>query len=121
MDTPKPAVAVAVAILKALPVHVSGEAPKTTPDSYVRVSRVGGVMTNLVTDRAVILVECFANRGVDAEALANQARGLLTASRGKVHAGAFVRWYTETQGPVDFPDDNKSRYQFMGDLLVGTQ
>lgn len=121
MDTPKPAVAVAVAILKALPVPVASKAPLVTPVSYVRVSRVGGGMTNLVTDRAALLVECFADDGVAAEALANQARGLLTQARGHVHANAFVRWYTETQGPVDFPDGEKSRYQFMGDLLVGTQ
>ena len=121
MDTPKPAMAAAVTILKGLPVHVGTGAPKTTPAQYVRVSRVGGGMSNIVTDRATILVECFADNGVAAETLANQARGLLFQSRGKVFAGCFIRWYTETQGPVDFPDEEKARYQFMGDLLVGTQ
>lgn len=126
MDTPKPAMAAAVTILKGLPVPVATEVRKESPTQqnppqYVRVSRVGGGMSNLVTDRATILVECFADNGVAAETLANQARGLLFQSRGKVFAGCFIRWYTETQGPVDFPDEGKARYQFMGDLLVGTQ
>lgn len=121
MDTPKPGMTAAVAILKQLNVPVSSRAPKTTPSQYVRVSRAGGGMPNMVTDRVRVLVECFADDEVAAEKLCNDARGFLFRSRAGVFGGCFIRGYKETDGPVYFPDENKERYQFVGELLVGTQ
>ena len=120
IDHPKSAMSAVVACLHALNVPVSPEVRDRQPQ-YVRVSRTGGGMTNMVTDRAIVLVECWATTNLDAETLANNARFLLGNASGKTFAGVFVRWCKEVSGPVDFPDVTGSRYQFQIELLASTQ
>jgi hypothetical protein len=123
MDIPKSAVGAAIAILQPTNANPATKAPKLFTSPFIRVSRAGGGMQNMVTDGATLLVECYAPDGVAAETLANHARALLTDSRSNVFAGAFIRWWEETSGPVDFPDPGTewSRYQFLGRLDVATQ
>jgi hypothetical protein len=120
---PKSAVGAALAILAPTNAKPATKAPKQYTTSFIRLSRVGGGMENMVTDGANLLVECFAPDGVQAETLANHARALFAASVTGVFAGAYIRWWEETSGPVDFhdPDTEWSRYQFTGRLSVSTQ
>lgn len=115
------AIAACIQILEAdVNVPVATKAPKTTPAAYVRVSRLGGGLENKVTDRAWLLIECWAQGGVAAEQLSNTCREALAKSIGKTYNGTFIRHWQETGGPVDFDDDESemSRYQFHGSLHV---
>lgn len=102
------------------PLDASTKAPDQRPTQYVRVSRVGGGMINPVTDKARVLVECWAESTVNAETLANDARYLLCNAGGKSFAGVFIRWCSEVSGPVDFPDTVGPRFQFIVELLAAT-
>lgn len=123
MDVPKSAVGAAIAILQPTNANPATKAPKSYVTPFIRLSRAGGGMQNMITDGAALLVECYAPEGVAAENLANSARALFVDARGKTYGGAFIRWWEETSGPVDFPDPGTewSRYQFMGRLDVSTQ
>jgi hypothetical protein len=134
---PKPAVALAISVLKAglstagfsgVFVGTRTPGPRTghtaLPKRFVRVTRTGGGMLNRVTDNARLLIECWSDDGVDAEALANAARAVLVASRGTKTAYGFVRGTGEVDdGPVDYPDplvESHERYQFQVSLHVST-
>jgi len=136
---PKPALSAAIALLRdGLADHgwpdifvgstKPGEAQgfAVYPDQFVKVTRSGGGMNNLVTDRALLLVECWSVDSVEAENLANTCRALLRAApyQGQPFAGAYIRGWDEAgDGPVDFPDPSlasHNRWQFLGGLLVST-
>lgn len=134
---PKPAVAIAISVLNAglagagfEGVFVGSRTPgprtghTSLPKRFVRVTRTGGGMLNRVTDNARLLIECWSDDGVDAEALANAARAVLVASHGAKTSMGFVRGGSEVDnGPVDYPDpliESHERYQFQVSLLVST-
>lgn len=136
---PKPALAAAVAMLRegledlGWPgIYVAnvkpGEADGSDvyPDRFVKVTRTGGGMNNMVTDRALLLVECWSVDSTEAENLANACRALfrVSALRQQQFAGAWIRGWDEAgDGPVDFPDPSLAshdRWQFLGGLLVST-
>lgn len=136
---PRPALAAAIQILvEGLPVlgfsdvFISSSKPgsdqgyDTYPSRFVKVTRTGGGMNNLVTDRALLLTECWSVDSTEAENLANACRALYSASalRSQRFAGATIRgWDDAGDGPVDFPDPtiaSHDRWQFLGGLLVST-
>lgn len=99
-------------------------AGQSLPDRFIRVTRTGGGMLNLVTDRAALLVECYTALG-DGERLANTGIGVLARAAGQQtrYAGAFIRGIGAIYGPTDFPDPlvpSHDRYQFTCDLYVST-
>lgn len=134
---PKPSVAAVIAVLiDQLPDQGYGDAyvsskkpgPRTghtsLPSRFIRVTRAGGGMINLVTDNARILVECWSDSD-DAEKFANAARAVITASAGGRYAGGFIRGVDNEydDGPVDFPDPlvtSHDRQQFTIGVLVST-
>ena len=123
--TAKPALAAAVAILTPVfaPVLVSARMPLVRPAQFVRVDRVGGRMSNMITDSARILVECWAPDVPTAETMCNTARAALLNAFGKTWAGVFVREWADEQGPVSFDDPavtDQRRWQFHGDLRCST-
>lgn len=118
---PQSVMACCVQILDSLNASPVAPPESNPPDEYVRCSRVGGGMSNAVTDTARILIECWARTNERAEQLANEARYLLLSSTGSTHAGVFVRWCREVSGPVDFPDVTGPRYQFVVELLAATR
>lgn len=136
---PKPALSVAIELLRqGLPVldfddvFISSSKPgsdqgyDTYPDRFIKVTRTGGGMNNKVTDRALLLTECWSVDSTEAESLANACRALYNAAalRSQRFAGAYVRGWDEAgDGPVDFPDPtiaSHDRWQFLGGLLVST-
>jgi hypothetical protein len=123
---PQPAVLTAIRILEEAfdPVRVSSQMPRTRPPMFVRVTRIGGGQTNPVTDIARILVECWGPGIASAESMANTARAALRNAAGITFGTAYVRSFSNEQGPVDFPDPDvpdMTRFQFFGDLNLSTK
>lgn len=127
-----PAVTVAIALLEAKlsalqtdPVLISDTYPVSDPDRMVRVDRLHGAMTNMVTDAPFMLFECWVktkpgsyNGATEAEVLANHVRAVLADARSETYAGAFVRYWTDA-GVNAHPDPSKpgmSRWQVIGTL-----
>lgn len=109
-----------VAFLKAqfterdIATRVGTKLPKahTAADSFVRVSRSGGVSRDIVTDSPMILVECFGPDTVTASDTAKVTRALMLA------AARLSDEVTRVQdsGGVAFlpdPDTGQPRYQFV--------
>lgn len=96
--------------------------PKEVPGTYVRVVRLGGSERNIVTDSALIGVNCYSVKRGKAAALANSARVALRGACGTVVNGAAIRFWREVSGPVNYPqpDVKRVRYQFTGELRLAT-
>jgi hypothetical protein len=127
--TPKPALLAAITVLDEAfgeYAFVSAKLPaRQHPDRFVRVSRTGGVLDNIATDGARILVECYARDVGQVEAMCNTARTALRNAGGTTVVSGdvemFVRFWQETSGPSDFPNPeivDFERWQFTGELLV---
>lgn len=94
---------------------VATRVPTTMPAQMVRVSRAGGAARDLVTDSALLLVECWAESSVAASELARLCRAhLLAAAR----ASNLVTKVVDVSGTVSLPDPatNNPRYQFTVEL-----
>jgi hypothetical protein len=125
IPVPKPAVLTAITILAAaVDVDVSSDMPVHRPESFIRVSRIGGGMTK-ATDSARILVEVFGVTTAVVEDLCNQCRAALRNASGTTvdigTANAFIRSWDNEQGPVELQHPqvlDRERWQFHGDLLV---
>lgn len=85
------------------------EIPNPRPAKFVRVLRVGGTRSNLVTDGATVTIECWAATYADAQDLAQLCRGLLHAMTGTVQHGAAVYHVEEFSGPADLPDPDSNQ------------
>jgi hypothetical protein len=122
--TPKPAVLAAITVLAAAidDVDISSDMPVHRPDSFIRVSRIGGRMPDPATDNARILVEVFGVTTAVVEDLCNQARAALrNAASTTVLSDVFIRSWDNEQGPVELQHPqvlDRERWQFHGDLLV---
>ncbi|QIS16497.1 hypothetical protein [Nocardia arthritidis] len=107
-----PAVSVIVTYLAPkISVPIMNHAPANRPDSFVRVTRVGGVKKNIVTDGPMLTFECW--HPVSAEALSMQILDLLEnapgeavdylGDDGKPHK-AWLAFYEEVGAPTQHPD-----------------
>lgn len=127
--TAKPAVLAAITVLSEAfgdYAFVSAKLPAhNRPDRFVKVSRVGGEISNIATDSARILVECYAKDVGQVEAMCNTARAALSNAGGTTvtadEQSMFVRCWDETSGPTDYPNPEViefERWQFTGELLI---
>ncbi|BDB58987.1 hypothetical protein RDE2_07810 [Rhodococcus sp. RDE2] len=123
--TPAPALATVVKLLTPLlaPVPVTTRMPKTRPPSIVRVDRAGGVMANKVTDRPVLIFECWAPDEPAAEQLADRVRALLKAHRfSSVDGVRLLGWEEAGCAHFDDPDvTTQSRWQITGTLGIAAR
>lgn len=83
------------------PVHAT--VPAARPARMVRVYRVGGIRRDVVSDSALVTVECWGESDQDAHALAAEARAHLGELRGPV-GSTVVQRTAEAGGPVSVPD-----------------
>lgn len=123
---PRRAVPVALAILKAATPDIPGydKIPEPRPAKFYVVSRAGGHQPNQKMDAPRILVECWAEDSDQAEDMTTDARQAFRNATGKHFGEAFIYYWDNEQGPVDFDDPdikNRSRCQFFGDLYISTQ
>lgn len=88
--------------------------PNPRPDTFVTVTRGGGVVTSIVSDAPTLLFECWAKAPEDAHDLAQLCRGLIFALRGTSQSGVAIYRIEELAGPAELPDEvsNQSRYVF---------
>jgi len=94
---------------------------RNMPDRFVKVSRIGGRQDDPVTDRARILVECYAKDTASVEHMCNTARAAYRNACATRVAGMWIRWYGNESGPVDFPHPgivDRERWQFTADLWI---
>ena len=113
---------VALQILRAAGFRTHVTPPRDVTAPYIRVNRVGGIMSNLVTDAAMLTVAAYAADPAEAANMANKAREALFAARTTMVGDAWVRWWKESAGPANFPDPTSklTRYQFSGQLMIAT-
>lgn len=126
--TPKPAVLTAIAILEAAfgeYAFVSAKLPRVKPERFVSVERPGGGLSNMVSDSARILVECYAKDVGQVEAMLNTARTAFRNAGGTTVTTAqgdvFVRRWDRENVVSDFPNPDLIEYergQLTGELLI---
>jgi len=134
MITAYPAIGVTIALLTAkLPAVHAGPVVVSSAfedaDEVVRVDRLYGGMSNMVTDAPQLLVECWArqrsgiNGDIEAETLANHVRAVLTDARSETYGGCFVRgWFGDDVSPDPDPDRlSMVRWKVTGTLLLAAK
>src|SRR5699024_12175818 len=97
--------------------------PKDIPGTYVRIRRLGGVQRNLVTDSALIGVNCYSRNRSKAAELANKTRLILRDSAGTKVNDAGIRFWREDSGPSNYRqhDVDRTRQQHSHALPDATQ
>lgn len=100
-----------------LPVQM--EVPNPRPDRFVRLVRVGGTQSNLVTDRPRIVFECWDTLGVGAANLAGLVRALVSAPVPGYVSGVWVDKVIDMGLAFSpDPDTNLPRYLVTAELHV---
>jgi hypothetical protein len=96
-------------------VHVSTRIPATRPAKHIKVTRAGGNRANLVQERPLLIVECWAPDSVAAFQLAAEAWRALDGASGTVVAGVALDFpESALASPINMPDPDTTspRYQF---------
>lgn len=123
--TPAPALAVVGQLLRALldPIPVQTKMPSPRPQTIVLLSRPGGGMGNLVTDRPTLSFHCWAPDDVKAEILANRVTALLKAHEFDPVGDYMLHGWQEA-GRSEFPDSqvpDQARWQVTGTLGISAR
>ncbi|WP_156162004.1 hypothetical protein [Nocardia vulneris] len=126
-----PAISVAVALLSGhLTIPVFNAAPAVLPDSFVRITRVGGAKQNIVTDGPMLTFECW--NPVSAEELAMQVLDIIENSPGEfveyrsddgTPRKAWISGYEEVGAPAQHPESDvqlSDRWVFTARLGIAT-
>lgn len=98
----------------------STRVPKQRPNDFTRVTRAGGTTLNIVQSRPRVLVECWGSTSEAAFARAATAYRAIADLARKTTAGVWVAEVELTE-PVNFPDDDRPRYQFVAQLTTSLQ
>lgn len=126
-----PAISVVVALLSSkLTIPVFNTAPSQLPDSFVRITRVGGPKKNIVTDGPMLTFECW--HPVSAEELAMQVLDIVENSPGEFvnyqsdtgeSRRAWISFYEEVGAPAQHPESDVQlvdRWVFTARLGIAT-
>lgn len=89
-------------------IHVGARVPNPRPVRFVRVDRVGGPRSSLVTDAPTLVIEAWAGSVPAAHALLATCRGLINALPG-THGDVVVSRVTEFSGPATLPDPDSDQ------------
>lgn len=127
--TPKPAVLTAITVLdNAFDSYafVSAKLPAhSRPDRFVRVTRVGGGLAHMASDKARMLIDCYAKDVAQVEAMLNTGRTALRNAGGTLvstTAGdVFVRSWDNDNVISDYPNPeilDYERGQLFGELTI---
>ncbi|MFY9190180.1 MAG: hypothetical protein WAN89_02755 [Lawsonella sp.] len=116
---PSPTAAVISVLSRVLDCPVSMQVPTERPPVFVTVQRTGGAMRDVVTDRARIAIQCWANNLPMAENMCFKAGAVLSqwAESGETVEGVAVRFFKEVTAPLHFPDESgHPRFQIFVEL-----
>lgn len=93
---------------------VAKDVPNPRPDTLVMIRRGGGVRQTVISDRPLLIVECWAPASETAHDLAQLCRGLLHAMAGTTQSGVPVYRVDDAGGVIDLPDplSTQPRYTF---------
>lgn len=108
----------------ALSVPVSTKVPNPRPDTFVRLSRVGGLRRDFFTDSPMVVFEAWGATEVIAHDLGSEARSRVYALAGELLGETQVYAVREVGGLQAYPDPatESPRYQFTASLdLRGTE
>lgn len=96
------------------PAHVGRKVPTERPPLFITVRRAGGVRQTVVSDRPLLIVECWADSDEAAHDLAQLCRALLHAMAGTTQSGVPVYRVDDAGGVIDLPDpvSTQSRFTF---------
>ena len=96
------------------------QVPRTLPDRFIKVARLGGDYLNPFTESVNIFVEVWNKSKVDAEQVAQQCRGLVFGLRGYKLAGYKVHNVEGDGGISDEPDPPTAtpRFTFTATLVI---
>lgn len=94
--------------------------PRTLPDRFIKVARLGGDYLNPFTETVNIFVEVWNKNKVDAERVAQQCRGLVFGLKGYQLAGHKVHNVEGDGGISDEPDPPTAtpRFTFTATLVI---
>lgn len=103
----------------AVGVVTSTRVPNPRPSQFIRVQRIGGDQVNLVQERPLVLIECWANGVLTSWNLARQAHSSLLGSQ-PLEIGGVELGRRELSSPVNYPDPSttQDRYQFTAQMTV---
>ena len=98
---------------------VGTRVPDIRPDRFIRIERLGGVRTNLVTDSALITAECWAASESAAAELGQLVRALIFAAEGTTQTGVTIYKVTEVGGLAHFPDVDTEHERYVFTAQIG--
>lgn len=84
------------------------QVPTTRPAKFVKVTRIGGPVTGLVVDNAMVNLEAWATTDKQSLDLAAAASAIVNAMAGSVVGTTTVYRVTEFSGPANSPDPASS-------------
>lgn len=100
------------------PTTVKAPGPVTR---FVRVTRTGGPRTNLVTDGAQLMFQCWDTDETAAAGLCTLVRALVWAMDAAMVGDVWVRRVQEFSGPVNYPDPDTDMPRYQISMNVETK
>lgn len=99
-------------------VPVSSRVPNPRPETFVRLTRVGGGRRDLVTDSPMVVFECWSDDEDTASDLGALVRAHVWAMRSEDVQGVSIGRITEVGGLQAYPDPatETPRYQFTASI-----
>lgn len=103
--------------------QVGTERTTTSPATFVRVSRTGGIRRDLITDLAMLTFECWDTTKDKAAQLAVTTRTLVQALYGDFQGSTVLSWDSEVAGPTYFPhpDTGTPRFQHTQQVAIAAR
>lgn len=94
--------------------------PRTLPDRFIRVNRLGGEFLNPFTESVNLFVEVWDTKKPDAEQVAQRSRNIVFGLRGYKLAGHKVHTVEGDAGISDEPDPPTAtpRFTFAATLVI---
>lgn len=97
--------------------------PKTRPDRFVKILRVGGTQKSLVQDTPTLAVESWSTNVIEAANIAQLVRGLLHAIDTVTYQTVTYQFYRpqEFSGPANLPDPDSAQERYTQTFSVGVR
>lgn len=89
--------------------------PNPRPTAFVVVQRTGGPRRDIITDSARLTIDCYAQTGQSALALAQLVRAIVYSLAGTFTGGLAIQRVIDVSGPTLAPDPSSGmpRYKLM--------